>query len=297
MDGLTPGRVVTGRGTRLPTVAGYVATVRSHVGAVLVLAVLGMLAGGFVAHQKPVSYKANAFILLPDVPTYVDLDPEPPTPGRTTIDTTSVLVFSDPVYRDVSSATGIAADKVPDRLSVSAYPLSRVLIVTFTARTRDQAVDGANAAAETVSDERTSLPGAQTLQADALSSELDRLRDLSRERVRTYSPQTQALTNEILHLQDSVDAGQAAAGRLVNRADLDSVRRVKSHPELQVVTGLMVGLLIGIGYSWWRRDKHLHHDSRIIGLAAKVRPHRRSGPRSRPPARGRRPRPSPSPGQ
>jgi uncharacterized protein involved in exopolysaccharide biosynthesis len=297
VDGLTPGRVVSGRGSRLPTVAGYVATVRSHIGAILVLAVLGMLVGGFVAHQKPMSYKANAFILLPDVPTYVDLDPDPPAPGRATIDTTSVLVVSSPVYNDVSAATGIPRNKVPDRLAVSAYPLSRVLIVSFTARTRDQAVDGANAAAERVASERETLPGAQTLLAAELADELDRLRTRSREDVRPFSPQTQALTNQLLQVQGAIDAGQDARGRIVNRADLDSVRRLQSHPELQVITGLMVGLLVGIGYAWWRRDRHLHHDPRIIGLAAKVRPRWRSGPRSRPPAPDRQPRPSPSPGR
>jgi capsular polysaccharide biosynthesis protein len=288
VDGLTPPRV-TGRGSRLPMVAGYFATLRSHLGAVVALALVGMLAGGFLAHLKQPEFKASTFILLPDVPTYVDLSPEPPAPGRTTIDTTSMLVFSTPVYEAVSNATGIAEAKVADDLSVSAYPLSRVLIVTFTARTKDEAIAGANEAADAVSAERASLlPGAQTTQAEELAQKLSRLLDRSRERVRPFSPQTQELNNQRLQVEDAIDAGQTADGRVVNRADSLSVRRVKQHSELQVVTGMMIGLLVGIGYAWWRRDKHLHHDPRIIGLAAKVRPRWRIGRQSQPPGRGPR---------
>jgi uncharacterized protein involved in exopolysaccharide biosynthesis len=292
VDGLTPPRV-TGRGSRLPMVAGYFATLRSHLGAVVVLAVVGMLAGGFLAHLKRPEFKASTFILLPDVPTYVDASPEPPAPGRTTIDTTSMLVFSTPVYQAVSEATGIAEEKIADRLSVSAYPLSRVLIVTFIAPNKEEAVLGANAAADTMSIERASvLPGAQTAQAEKLARQLSRLLDRSRENVRPFSPQTQELNNQRLQVEDAIDAGQTAKGRVVNRADALSVRRVKQHSELQVVSGMMIGLLLGIGYAWWRRDKHLHHDPRIIGLAAKVRPRRRSGRRSSRRAHGphRRPR-------
>jgi uncharacterized protein involved in exopolysaccharide biosynthesis len=278
-------------------IGGYVATVRAHFGAIIVLALAGLLVGGFFASRVPQSYKANAFISLPDVPTYVDLNPDPPGPSRTSIDTTAELVFSQPVYDAVQAATHLPEDRVRDGLSVGAYPLSRVLIVTFTARTKELAVDGANAAADQVLLERqATLPGAQTGQASDLIQRLDHLRDRSRRQVREYSPQTQALTNQILHVSDSIDAGQGIAGNIINKADVPSAKRVKKHLELQLITGLMVGVLLGIAYSWWRRDKHLHHDPRIIGLAAKVRPRWRSGPHSTPPARGPRPHPSHSHG-
>jgi hypothetical protein len=279
-------------------VAGYAATVRSHLGAIVVLALAGLLVGGFLAQRLPHSYKASASIELPDLPTFVDLSPEPPAPQRTTIDTTSELVFSQPVYDAVQQATGLSESKVRGGLNVAAYPLSRVLIVTFTASTKELAVAGANAAAEQTRVERTTvLPGAQTEQANALADELDRLRTESRERVRTFTPQTQLLTNQILELNDAVDAAANAGGTIVNRADLDSTHLVKRHRELQLVTGTVVGVLLGIGYSWWRRDKHLHHDPRIIGLAAKVRPHRRSGSRSQRSSRGPRTRQSHSHGR
>ena len=297
MDGLTPGRVVTGRGTRLPMIGGYLATIRSHIGAIVVLGLAGLLVGGFFASQVPRSFKANAFIALPDVPTYVDLDPDPPAPSRTTIDTTAVLVFSQPVYDAVQSATGLPEDKVREGLSVSAYPLSRVLIVTFVARTKELAVSGANAAAEQWQVERQKvLPGAQTASAAAFADELDRLKTKSQRQVREFSPQTQDLTNQILFVRNSVDAGLGIAGNIINRADVPSAKPVKKHLELQLITGLMMGILLGIGYSWWRRDKHLHHDPRIIGLAAKVRPRRRSGRRSQSRAPGPGPRPSHSHG-
>jgi uncharacterized protein involved in exopolysaccharide biosynthesis len=278
-------------------IGGYVATVRSHLGAVIVLGLAGLLVGGFFASRVPQSYKANALIALPDVPTYVDLNANPPAPTRTSIDTSAELVFSQPVYDAVQAATDLPDDRVQEGLSVGAYPLSRVLIVTFTARTKDLAVAGANAAADQLLIERQAvLPGAQTSQASDLILRLDHMRDRSRRQVREYSPQTQALTNQILHIQDSVDAGEGIAGSIINKADVPSAKRVKKHLELQLITGLMVGVLLGIGYSWWRRDKHLHHDPRIIGLVSKVRPGRRSAPRSLPPARGPQPHPSHSHG-
>jgi hypothetical protein len=167
-----------------------------------------------------------------------------------------------------------------------------VLIITFIAPNKDVAVAGANAAAEQTTIERaTVLLGAQTESAKTLADELERLRTKSRVRIREFTPQTQALTNQILQINDAIDTATGAGGTIINRADPDSTRRVKRHRELQLITGLVLGLLLGIGYSWWRRDKHLHHDPRIIGLAAKVRPHRRSGPRS--PRSGRDPRPHP----
>jgi hypothetical protein len=218
---------------------------------------------------------------------YVDLNVDPPGPSRTTIDTTATLVLSQPVYDAVQSATGLSEEKVRDGLSVGAYPLSRVLIVTFTARTKTLAVAGANAAAEQLQTERENvLPGAQTGNAADLVDELSHLRDRSRRQVREYSPQTQELTNQILNLQNSIDAGEDIGGNFINRADIPAAKPVSKHLELQLITGMMVGVLLGIAYSWWRRDKHLHHDPRIIGLVAKVRPHRRSGPRSQPPGPG-----------
>jgi hypothetical protein len=294
VDGLIPGTTVTGRGTRLPMLAGYAGTVRSHVGAIIVLAIFGGLVGGYLAHRVPPSFKSSASIELPDVPTYVDTDPEPPAPGRTTIDTTAQLVFSEPVYEAVEAATQLPEDKVRDGLSVSAYPLSRVLIVTFTARSQDTAIAGAQAASQALVAEReVTLPGAQLDRAIELRQELDALRDRSRE-VRAFSPQTQVLTFQLLQIEQALQAGADAGGRIVDEAD--TARAVNAHPELQLVSGLLGGLLAGIGYSWWRRDKHLHHDPRLIGLAAKVRPRRRSEPRSPQPARGPRTDPTHSHG-
>ena len=297
MDGLTPSRVVTGRNTRLPMIGGYFATLRSHLGAVIALGLAGLLVGAFFASRVPQSYKANAFIALPDVPTYVDLNPDPPGPSRTTIDTTAELVFSQPVYDAVQDATDLPDDKVRNGLSVSAYPLSRVLIITFVARAKDVAVAGANAAATQLQVERQHvLAGAQTAKAAAFGDELDRLKAQSQRQVREFSPQTQDITGQFLYVQNSIDAGQGISGNVINRADVLSAKRMKKHLELQLITGLMVGILLGVGYAWWRRDKHLHNDPRITGLAAKVRPGSRSGRRSRPPARDPQPRPSHSHG-
>jgi hypothetical protein len=295
VDGLTTGRVVTGRGTRLPMVGGYVALLRSHLGAIIVLVVLGTVAGGFLSSRLPHRFVANAAIELPDVPTYVDTDPEPPAPDRTTIDTTAQLVYSEPVFTAVEAATGLAETKVRAGLGVSAYPLSRVLIVSFAASSAELAMNGASAASEALVHERGAvLAGAQLERALELKQRLNKLKTKSQNKIRQFTPQTQEISFLLQQIEVARQAGADAGGNIIDEAD--SAKRVNAHPELQVISGMVVGLLIGIGYSWWRRDKHLHHDPRIIGLVAKVRPGRRTGPRSRPPARGPQPRPSHSHG-
>jgi hypothetical protein len=280
MDGVTP--VSNGRSERLPTVAGYMGVLRSHRGAIIVLMLAGILAGGVLASLKAPSFKATAAIELPDVPSYVDVDPQPPAPSRTTIDTTAQLVQSEPVYRAVIAATGLSEKAVREGLGVSAYPLSRVLIVSFTARTSSAAVAGAQAASQQLVQERaTVLPGAQLDDAMHLRARLQHLQAESRREVREFSPQTQELGYLLLQIEQARQAGAAAGGTIVDRAE--SARRVNAHPELQIVTGAVLGILLGIGYAWWRRDKHLHDDPRVIGLAAKVRPRRRSARRSRRP--------------
>lgn len=284
MDGMSP-RVVTGRGTRLPTVAGYLWLLRSHLGAVVILTIVGGVLGLFAARQVPQEFKASASIELPDVPTWVDTRPDPPAPQRTTIDTTAQLVFSVPVYDAVAAATGLDQQVAADNLSVSAYPLSRVLIVTFQARNKETAIIGARAAADELVVQRAAvLPGAQVQAARDHEKKLNQLK-LRAQQIQLYSPLTQRMTAYILQTRQAIGAALNAGGTVVNRPDENSARRVDKHSELQIVTGLVLGFLLGIAYAWWRRDKHLHHDPRIIGFVAKVRPWRRSAARSPQPAR------------
>lgn len=238
------------RSTGLPTLAGYSAIVRAHVVVVVLATLLGAVFGYALSRQVERTYMASASIELPDVPTWVDTDPEGPEPDRTTIDTTSELVYTERVFAAVSKATALPYEDFDEELSVSAYPLSRVLIITFEAARPELAVEGANAAATELIRERTKvLAGSQLRPARLLYARLRTLQGKARALQVPFAvvAQLRALMGQISDLESG---NRNARGRLIDEAD--SATPVSTHPELPLVTGLLIGILAGITYAWWR---------------------------------------------
>lgn len=253
-----------GRIPRLPTLAGYAARVRSNL--VVVVATLAGCGGGlYLAGEVPAAFEASASIELPDVPTWVDTQALDPVPDRTTIDTTAQLVFSTPVFERVSGATGLTARQVESQLSVSAYPLSRVLIVTFEAATGDLAISGANTAARALVDQRAALlVGANLDAADALYVRLSGIRSKVRAKVAEFSPVARRITAMLDQIREVKQQSVEYGGRVVDRAD--PATRIGQHPELQVVTGTVVGFMVGILLARRRPSRRDQPDRRVIGV-------------------------------
>ncbi len=243
---------LTGRATRLPTVAGYGALLRSRALVIVLVTALGGLFGYGWEAQKPRPYQASAAISLPDISVYVDLDPDGTAPKPATIDTTAQLVYSGAVLRRVSQATAESVSAVSDGLTVSAYPLSRVLVVSFQAATAETAISGANEAARATLRERARvLAGAQLSQTRALYQRLSNLRNQAHRDVSQFPAVARRIDTRMQHLSRLLTAQPVVAGQVVDEAG--AADRVGVHPELHITTGLVTGFVLAVGWAWWWR--------------------------------------------
>ena len=258
---------LTGRVTRLPTLAGYGALLRSQLFVIVLVTALGGLGGYWWQAQKPQFYRASAAILLPDIPVYVDLAPDGTTPEPATIDTTAQLVLSGSVLRSVSDATAQPLTAVHDGLSVSAYPLSRVLIVSFEAAAAETAITGANEAARATLEERAQvLAGARLDEARKLFLRLDELRSRAEQDASQFPVVSRRIDTRMAYLDGLLTGREAAVGRVIH--DARPAERIGIHPELPVTTGLVTGFTLAVGWAWWRRPPHSVAVRRRLSAAA-----------------------------
>jgi uncharacterized protein involved in exopolysaccharide biosynthesis len=249
MDALKPG--AWQRTPTLPTVAGYFALVWSQIAVIAATTALGTLIGAGLALRLPSQYQAGVAIELPGVPTSVNFDPAADPPQRTTIDSTAQLLFSTPVVQRVARVTSLSPSQVSDGLSVSAYPLSRVLIASFRASSADLAVSGANeAAAALISQRKDLLEGNQFVLAASLATYLHRLLPEANRKAGFYNPVSKRLLGEIAQIDLVRQQIAADHARVLKPAA--PATSVRPHGELQVVTGAMLGFLVGVAYAWWR---------------------------------------------
>lgn len=119
----------------------YVESARRHLLALVVLALLGGLAGGLVHLTQGTSSTAVQSILVPTNPSSARRVPE------ITLDTDAQLVTSDAVLAALMTVEGSGATKaeLASQLGVSALPNTRILHVSFTAPTSGLAVRGIEA--------------------------------------------------------------------------------------------------------------------------------------------------------
>jgi uncharacterized protein involved in exopolysaccharide biosynthesis len=245
------------RRASLPTIAGYATVMWSQVAVITVAIILGALIGVAHAAVQPPVYSAAATVELLPVPTSVSFDPDAEAPPGTTIDTTAQLARSAPVIDRVAHATSLTSSQVTDGLSVSAYPLSQVLVTSFRARTAAQAVTGANEAAAALIDQRRAvLEGTQVQRAEQLATSLNRLVPLANQNAGGDNTVSRHLSAEVAHIIDlRAQAALEQARILTSAAPAKSVR---SGAELQGVTGAVLGFLAAVAYAWWiprhRRD-------------------------------------------
>ncbi|MDX6319905.1 MAG: hypothetical protein QOD35_3305 [Nocardioidaceae bacterium] len=234
----------------LPTVAGYFALVWSQIAVIAVTTVLGALVGVVLAVRQPALYSASAAVELLAVPTWVSFDPAAEPPPGTTVDTTAQLVRSTPVVDRVAHATSLTPAQVTDGLGVSAYPLSRVLVMSFRARTAALAVTGANeAAAALINQRRAVLEGDQVTLAARLDTSLNRLLPKADLYAGPYNPVSKRLASEVA-LVDGIRA-QAAADQARILRYAAPATSVRPKGELPIVTGAMLGFLAAVAYAWW----------------------------------------------
>jgi uncharacterized protein involved in exopolysaccharide biosynthesis len=235
--------------------AHYLAFFMSGWVIVTIFTVLGVVAGTAYATTVPREWEASASIELPDLPVYVDLTSEGPPPKRVTIDTTGQLAFSKPVLEAIADRNGITEQEAADSLTVSAYPLSRVIILTFKAPTLADAENGANAAAAALAAQRQKLLAGWADRRNAVDLQKE-LKELNNDSIEQYG-YTSVSVRILQQVQEiNQDWAQYANGdkaRVVNKAKPG--KSVPPHPETYITTGAVAGFMIGILWIWWRPRK------------------------------------------
>ena len=124
---------------------------------VLAGALIGLAAGVVWVVATPKSYRATVAIELSEAAPQVSLTEDGPRGKDVSIDTDALIGSSDPVVESVARAVGQSPSQVREHLAISARPLTRVMTMTFTARSADAATRGAQEAAQTFLQERERL--------------------------------------------------------------------------------------------------------------------------------------------
>jgi hypothetical protein len=262
---------VAERVQRLPTLVSYFALISGRRLVLIgVLGIIGAVVGMAYNTRAVPEYRASVYVALPDLPQWVDFDPNAPNAKRTTIDTSASLVFSNPVVEGVASAIGVTPDQARNSLSISARPLSRAAIVSFDSHDPETAVTAANLAAAGMIEQRQAiLPGRNLKPLEELSNELNALRgDVL---VYPYSQTSiSAQVNAIISRIDQLRQRHVEQrGHIVNAAT--SARKLPLHPELAVTTGMTLGVLAGIGWCWLRGPAPIRVPRAVRRQAARTR--------------------------
>lgn len=243
---------LTTRRTGLPTLAGYFVLLRSGWIQILVSTVVCTALSLWLQSQVPRPYQASVSVELPAVASDVQLDPAASSPKRATIDSTAQLVFSTPVVRRVAAVTKQSPLSVRDGLSVSAYPLSNVLIIGYQAPTEQVARRGAEAAARATLAERTTVfAGAQLASARTLYAQLQHLHSRSVAKAQAFPRVTRRIDFALQHLRKVLSARVGEAGARIDTAH--AAEKLGAQPALYPTTGFVTGFMAGVGWVWWRR--------------------------------------------
>ena len=142
------------RAAALPTVEGMTQFLRRFIVLLTLSTLLGGVVGWVVADTRPSRYVSTVSVLLPE-----DTSTAAGGEEAQSMDTLARLVLSADVVEAVADTTGAAEDDVVLDLAVGAVPLSRLLVITFTGATTDQAVSGAQTAAESLIAKRVDVFG------------------------------------------------------------------------------------------------------------------------------------------
>ncbi|HZC27265.1 MAG TPA: hypothetical protein VE287_09575, partial [Actinopolymorphaceae bacterium] len=260
--------------------ASYLRIVRRHwlVSALFGLAGLGV--GLLLTLAIPTGYQATAGVFAPATPTYLTLDVETSTesptqaPREWTQDTESELLHSEVVLRAAAARLGgtWTVDELVDRIQVSVPTSTRVFSITVTASDATQAQRAASVVAEEYVSRRSRLLADRAERVSAalrarrasLSEILSKAPAETTDSASTASPfpVDATLRAQIRGQIARIDEALATdAGTSANAAELVTPPqrpRLPTHANAEVppVSGLMAGLLAGLGLGYVRERRH-----------------------------------------
>lgn len=264
-------------GQRSPDVplSAYFTYLRRHAVIVVLCMAVGAIGGVAVGHRVA-TYVGTASVLAPPL----DLGPhgvpnETTTPLRekdaVTPDTEAQIATSTPVLTAVRNATGLRASftDLSKRVTIDAPPNTQVLAISFEARHPKAAITGAQAAAEAFIAARARLiSDRQAADFAALEAQVAALRDdLAATSTRVVGSggsareaaliQQGAIIDKIRSLQRTesrLATAKTDAGTILRPAT-ESALHVRLGREVPVASGLLLGLLAGLGLGLVRRRR------------------------------------------
>jgi hypothetical protein len=219
------------------------------------MTVVGGLVGGLWHRREPQEFTSTTAVLLAPISTYIDLDPSNGAPPQVSIDTDAQIAISDRVVNRITKTTGESAEDTRAAMSLAAPPLSTVLRLSYTASSPLDAAFGASAWAEALLAERARVLAASVASyRSVLEDQVSRIRsvlalgELDPATTTTINDQVGRLETALQRLDRQVPS----PGRLLTAAPLPKGSD-PSDPEVQVTSGALIGLLIGLGLTARRR--------------------------------------------
>jgi hypothetical protein len=250
---LNNGRVVGGAAP----LARYTTFMRHHWRTVLVLTLLGAFAGGVREYLSPNTYHATASYVVPLNRV------EPGDVGRLlTLDEVAAFAQGEAVTSAVAHALGVSDADVIGSVSVTAIPNTRILHITYTARSAATARRGARAAVTSLLRlRRNELTAERQREVRSITAGVDQLA-ASLQEVKVLDALTDEATSTRSALEQSLEAEsvQATADLVATQTAaidpgvvLGSIRVARDSDGWAVGTssGAALGLLGGVGAARW----------------------------------------------
>ncbi len=226
----------------------------------LTMLALGTLAGLVAYQQVPVRYTATAKVALAPQLSYVSLSQVNERQPPVSLDTTAALLRSTVAIDRISAAMGVTPRELRQSMVIGAEPLSRVLVVSVSAETPEQALAGSKEATATLVALQAQTFALRPAALRLLQNRVATLKREAQERIADGLP-SGSLLQVVNILQNRLDKAQASndaesivinEGRLVVDKPVDRAVFVGSGAALGLVGGLLLGNLVGAGGRWSR---------------------------------------------
>jgi hypothetical protein len=232
---------------------------------ILIAALIGALLGWGYAAAKQTTYEARSTLLL--IPVGNESDPGGGRNRSLDVDTWATVARSTNLLQDVATQLGRELPDVRGRTTATAAPTGDVLVLTFEARDRDAAIDGATVYSDLFLANRRNQVNADTVKRE---TELNALAEDTRAQIADLTAQIEELAEETndgaadariailstslqLAVEDLADINtelatmdtDIEAGRILVQPSTN-VQRTGVSTRLATLAGLLVGALIGL---------------------------------------------------
>ena len=231
---------------------------------ILLAALIGALLGWGYAAAKQTTYQSRSTLLL--IPVGNESDPGGGRNRSLDVDTWATVARSTNLLQSVATELGRELGDVRGRTTATAAPTGDVLVLTFDARNRDAAIEGATVYSDQFLANRRNSVNAETVKREAelrqlaesttaqiadltaqIEEEEDKGEDASPARIAILTSSLQLAAEDLTEINTELattDTDVEAGRILVQPAT--NVQRTGVSTRLATLAGLLIGALIGL---------------------------------------------------